>query len=109
MPESKITKRLPVGWIAKDFLGLLGQHGKADPPAEDFGFTLDMNEPLVEPTLNLLRKPMERALLPGMQREWMLTDGPTKPAPPKLVDLCPTAPQDLTGPIFSDPMIVERF
>ena len=38
-----------------------------------------------------------------------MTDHTTKPAPPKLVKLRPTDPQDLAGAIFSDPMIVERF
>jgi hypothetical protein len=109
VPEGKITKRFPVKRITKDFLGFLSQEGKVEPPAEDLGLALDINELIVEPTLNLLRQPMECALLPGIQPEGMMTDDATKPVPPKLVELCPTDPQDLTGPVFSDPMIVERF
>jgi hypothetical protein len=55
MPEGKIANRLSVERMAKDFFGFLGQHSKVEPPSENLGFALDIDEFLVEPTLNLLR------------------------------------------------------
>jgi hypothetical protein len=109
VPQSKITKRLPVERMAKDFLCFLGQEGKVEPPAEHLGVTLDINKLLVEPTLDLLRQPMEGALLPGIEREGMVTDDAAKPASPHLVERSTTNAQNLAGPFFRDPVIVERF
>jgi hypothetical protein len=71
--------------------------------------TLDINKLLLEPPLDLLRQPMEGTLLPGIQREGVVTDDAAKPASPKLVELGATKPQDLTGLVFPDSVIVERF
>jgi hypothetical protein len=107
--EGKITKRFPVEWMAKLFLGFLRQHGEVEPAAKNVGLVPDINELLAEPALNLLRQPMEDALFPGIEREGMVVDNAAQPASPKLVELGPADPQDLTRPVFPDPVLVERF